>query len=79
MLGLGVLPAAATYGDCTLGFLFTGSDRRRYAATAGHCGAANGVEMSWGPTAKGPAVSDANGRLVGRFAYVITRATPTSR
>jgi hypothetical protein len=59
---------------CTFGFVFQGSDRRRYVATAGHCAYATdpardpGKTSVWKP-GTGPAVTDASGRPVGRFAY----------
>ena len=71
----GVRPGAvALIGDgrCTLGFVFQGSDRRRYVATAGHCAydpdpAADRTDV-W-KSGAGPAVRDADGRQIGRFAY----------
>ncbi len=68
----GVRPGAyveSAEGGCTLGFLFTGSDRRRYAATAGHCGVASG-EAVWA-LGKGPVASAADGKPIGRFAYAV--------
>ena len=73
----GVKPGTALHSGtelCTFGFLFQGSDRRRYAATAGHCAFATdpartpGVTQVWKP-GTGPAVTDAAGKQVGRFAY----------
>jgi hypothetical protein len=63
-------------GQCTLNFLFGGSDGRRYIGTAGHCilgespiGGDVG-ERSWAPGA-GPEARDAAGNRVGEFAYAI--------
>jgi hypothetical protein len=59
---------------CTFGFLFQGSDKRRYAATAGHCAFATdpdrtvGKTVTWKGTA-GPVVRDGADKQVGRFAY----------
>jgi hypothetical protein len=73
----GVRPGALlTSGSeqCTFGFVFQGSDRRRYVATAGHCAFATdpdrtiGATQTWKP-GTGPAVTDAGGRQVGRFAF----------
>ncbi len=71
----GVRPGAyveSDLGGCTLGFLFTGSDRRRYAATAGHCGTAEGTEQAW-PKDTGPVATDAAGKPIGRFAYAVSQ------
>jgi hypothetical protein len=59
---------------CTFGFVFQGSDKRRYVATAGHCAFAPDPDEDPGRTsvwraANGPVVKDATGRQVGRFAY----------
>lgn len=50
-------------GGCTLGFLFTGSDRASYMSTAGHCllGTTQ-VKKTWKPGA-GPEVTTAAGRI----------------
>ena len=73
----GVRPGAkAMVGTsrCTLGFVFQGSDRRRYVATAGHCAydpdpaTEPGRTDVWKP-GTGPVVNDAAGKQVGRFAY----------
>jgi hypothetical protein len=73
----GVRPGAVLQSGterCTFGFLFQGSDKRRYAATAGHCAFATDPATDPGQTsawrkANGPVVKDADGRQVGRFAY----------
>ena len=73
----GVRPGATfTSGTerCTMAFLFTGSDRRRYVATAAHCAfdpdpaADPGRTQTWRP-GTGPVVKDAGGRQIGRFVY----------
>ena len=63
-------------GQCTLNFLFLGSDGSRYIGTAGHCilgtspfGGDVG-EMAWAP-GTGPEARDANGARIGEFAYAI--------
>lgn len=50
-------------GGCTLGFLFTGSDRASYMSTAGHCllGTTQ-TKKTWRP-GTGPAVSTPGGRI----------------
>lgn len=73
----GVRPGARLeIGDeaCTFGFLFTGSDRRRYAATAGHCAfdpdpATNPGRTQVWKGSTGPVAKDAGGRAVGRVVY----------
>ena len=75
----GVRPGALYQTDagdgCSMSFLFRGSDRRYYAASAGHCiwatsnlGPSAGKEQKWGPGA-GMRITDGNGDAVGRFAY----------
>jgi hypothetical protein len=76
----GVRPGAIVLtdiGQCTLNFLFQGSDGKRYIGTAGHCilgaspiGAGNAGETSWGP-GKGPVARDSAGKRMGEFAYAI--------
>jgi hypothetical protein len=63
-------------GQCTLNFLFLGSDGSRYIGTAGHCilgtspfGGDVG-EMAWAP-GSGPVARDGNGIRIGEFAYAI--------
>jgi hypothetical protein len=57
---------------CSFGFLFTGSDRRRYVSTAGHCAFATDPTTDtvkvWKP-GTGPVAKDAGGKQVGRFVY----------
>lgn len=73
----GVRPGAVLYSGtemCTMAFVFTGSDRRRYVATAGHCAFAVdpdrtvGATQTWKP-GSGPEVTDKDGHRLGRFAY----------
>lgn len=75
----GVRPGAIVLtpvGQCTLNFLFQGSDGRRYIGTAGHCilGASpiggDAGEKSWTP-GTGPAARDSGGNRIGEFAYAI--------
>src|SRR5258708_3051634 len=75
----GVRPGAivrSDVGQCTLNFLFQGSDGSRYIGTAGHCilgtspiGGDVG-EMAWAP-GTGPVARDAGGNPIGEFAYAI--------
>src|SRR5437773_2923755 len=75
----GVRPGAIVLtdvGQCTLNFLFQGSDGGRYVGTAGHCilgtspfGGDVG-EMAWAP-GSGPVARDADGNPIGEFAYAI--------
>src|SRR5438046_8692914 len=75
----GVRPGAivlSDVGQCTLNFLFAGSDGSRYIGTAGHCilgtspfGGDVG-EMAWAP-GTGPVARDAAGNPIGGVAYAI--------
>src|SRR6266513_2019467 len=75
----GVRPGAIVLtdvGQCTLNFLFQGSDGSRYIGTAGHCilgtspfGGDVG-EMAWAP-GTGPVARDSEGNPIGEFAYAI--------
>lgn len=77
----GVRPGAivrSDVGQCTMNFLFNGSDGRRYIGTAGHCvisapptGGDFPVE-TWAPGA-GPVARDASNNRIGEFAYGILR------
>ena len=60
-------------GACTLGFMFTGSDRGAYMSTAGHCllGASTGSPKTW-KVGAGPAVSTSDGQI-GRLAFAENR------
>lgn len=60
-------------GACTLGFLFTGSDRAPYMSTAGHCllGTTGGPPKTWKPGA-GPAVRTPEGQI-GRVVFAEKR------
>lgn len=75
----GVRPGATVLtdvGQCTLNFLFQGSDGRRYIGTAGHCilGSSpiggDAGEKSWA-AGTGPAARDSGGNRIGEFAYAI--------
>jgi len=76
----GVRPGAIVLtdvGECTLNFLFQGSDGNRYIGTAGHCilgsspiGNGDVGETSWAP-GKGPVARDSAGNRIGEFAYAI--------
>jgi hypothetical protein len=59
----------SSIGQCTIGFLFQGSDGRTYATSAGHCAPVDSSgESSW-PRGDGPPVTSSDGRLIGRFVY----------
>lgn len=78
----GVRPGSYAYiagsGTCTLGFLFVGSDGKRYISTAGHCVpalydpldpfASKPNEVSY-PDQTGPEVQDLRGTPIGNVAY----------
>jgi hypothetical protein len=75
----GVRPGAfvnSDVGQCTLNFLFQGSDGRKYIGTAGHCAleapAVGGQagERTW-PAGSGPVATDADGNRIGEWAYAI--------
>src|SRR5258707_14903453 len=75
----GVRPGAivrSDVGQCTLNFLFLGSDGASYIGTAGHCilGASpfggNVGERVWA-RGTGPVARDADGNPIGEFAYAI--------
>src|SRR5258706_5995255 len=76
----GVRPGAivrSDVGQCTLNFLFQGSDGKRYIGTAGHCvlgassiGGGDAGETSWAP-GTGPVARDSGGNRIGEFAYAI--------
>lgn len=55
---------------CTFAFLFQGSDRRRYAATAAHCAFPTEADatQTW-RNGSGPAVTGPDGKRLGTFAY----------
>lgn len=57
---------------CSFAFLFRGSDRRDYAATAAHCVLATDAKRLW--RGDGPRVLTPDGRAVGRFAYAHLQA-----
>ena len=73
----GVRPGATLLSGtekCSFGFVFAGSDRRRYITTAGHCAfspdPAAAKTQVWKAGA-GPVVKDAAGKAVGRFVYAV--------
>ena len=79
----GVRPGATYVSGaetCTMGFVFAGSDRRRYVATAGHCAFAPdpatdpGATKTW-KAGTGPVVKNADGKQLGRFAYATMKGT----
>lgn len=70
----GVRPGAVLLSGterCSFGFLFQGSDRRRYIATAGHCAFAPDPTTDKTQVWKngGPVAKNENGKQVGRFVY----------
>lgn len=75
----GVRPGAlveSEVGVCTLNFLFTGADGRRYIGTAGHCIVGEGPsggdagERTWAP-GTGPVARDSEGNRIGEFSYAV--------
>ena len=71
----GVRPGAALLteqGQCSLNFMFHGSDGDTYMGTAGHCalGVEGSSEMSW-DEGEGPPAGDGQGNLIGEFAYAV--------
>jgi hypothetical protein len=78
----GVRPGATVLTEgtqCSLNFVFRGSDKRVYIGTAGHCisdesGDELTGEHSWGPR-QGPLVRDGEENPIGRVAYSILRGT----
>src|SRR5256884_1389356 len=75
----GVRPGAivlSDVGQCTLNFLFVGSDGSRYIGTAGHCIVGTSPfggdvgEMAWAP-GTGPEARDGGGNRIGEIAYAI--------
>lgn len=60
-------------GICTMAFLFKGSDRRTYIATAGHCPLIGKQgERVW-KGLRGPTATDSAGSLIGNFVYASFR------
>jgi hypothetical protein len=77
----GALYSADNGNGCSMSFIFRGSDRAYYAASAGHCiwatsniGPAAGKEAKWGP-GTGMIARDSNNQEIGRFAYGIWNDT----
>jgi hypothetical protein len=75
----GVRPGAivnSDVGQCTLNFLFQGSDGNKYIGTAGHCAleapaiGGQAGEKRWAP-GSGPVATDADGNRIGEWAYAI--------
>src|SRR5467141_1721949 len=75
----GVRPGAivrSDVGQCTLNFLFVGSDGGRYIGTAGHCilgtspFGGNAGEIVWA-TGMAPVARDGSGNRIGEFIYAI--------
>lgn len=80
----GVRPGAivnSDKGQCTFNFVFTGSDRKTYIGTAGHCILGDSAiggdagEMAWitdeGIPGEGPEARNAGGTRIGEFVYAI--------
>jgi hypothetical protein len=61
-------------GNCTLGFLFAGSDRRSYMSTAGHCLVKSDNAGQVWADGTGPIVRTSQGRI-GRIAFVEYRVS----
>ncbi|HEX7277059.1 MAG TPA: hypothetical protein VF244_06760 [Acidimicrobiales bacterium] len=63
-------PVLTPVGQCTLNFLWKGSDGRHYIGTAGHC-VLEGTNQTQAvyPPGQGPVARDASGHPIGEFAY----------
>ena len=63
-------PVLTPVGQCTLNFLWRGSDGRDYIGTAGHC-VLEGTSQTQAvyPPGEGPQARDATGHPIGEFAY----------
>ncbi|HVE99368.1 MAG TPA: trypsin-like serine protease [Mycobacteriales bacterium] len=70
----GVRPGAqiqTAHGPCSMGFLFTGRDGRRYVSTAGHCVlGTEKVERSWAD-GRGSVAADSTGKRIGTAVYAV--------
>ncbi len=63
-------PVLTPIGQCTLNFLWTATDGRRYIGTAGHCLLeGTGLQQVVFAPGDGPAARDASGTRIGEFAY----------
>ena len=63
-------PVLTPVGQCTLNFLWRGSDGRQYVGTAGHCLLeGSNQSMAVFPPGEGPLARDAGGQPIGEFAY----------
>lgn len=73
----GVRPGAVVRmgsGMCTMAFVFRGSDRQNYIATAGHCPLAGRQrERKW--TTNGPTATDSRGYWIGNYVYAVFKWT----
>ncbi|MEA2828694.1 MAG: hypothetical protein QOG43_3133 [Actinomycetota bacterium] len=65
-------PVLTPVGQCTLNFLWRGSDGRDYIGTAGHCllEGTSRTQAVFGP-GDGPPARDAAGHRIGEFAYAV--------
>jgi hypothetical protein len=63
-------PVLTPVGQCTLNFLWRGTDGRSYIGTAGHCllEGSDVRQVVFGP-GDGPPARDGTGRRIGEFAY----------
>ncbi len=63
-------PVLTPVGQCTLNFLWKGSDGRSYIGTAGHCllEGSSQTQAVFAP-GQGPAARDGSGHRIGEFAY----------
>ena len=69
-------PVLSDVGQCTLNFMWKGSDGRTYMGTAGHCAVESNqaFEKTW-KAGTGPVATDANGDRIGEFAYAVLSET----
>lgn len=58
-------------GECTLNFVFLGSDGHRYIGTAGHCRFGLDEQEKVWPSGDGPEAWDADGERIGEMVYAV--------
>ncbi len=76
----GVRPGAqiqTPHGPCSMGFLFAGSDGRRYISTAGHCVLDTDGEKIW-RSGSDAVAKDAAGNRIGTAVYAIRQPIKTN-
>lgn len=76
----GVRPGAqiqTPHGPCSMGFLFAGSDGRRYLSTAGHCVLDADGEKIW-PRGSDAVAKDSTGKRIGTAVYAFRQPIATN-